>query len=251
MTTTDPGVVDYEPALPSDHPWRTVTRWLIVLCVAVYLVDLLLTQTGHYRVLSTHTGQHIVQRTPEGRPTLIGEPVLTHYGEFSVDLAIAGGQVWRFVTYQFCHANFDHIFLNMLGLLLVGPLVEARMGRWQFLVFYLVCGTAGPAAHIGLSLLGVLQMSTVTPLVGASASIYGVLVAAARIAPDEVVMLAFPPIDLKLRTFALLLIGLSLAAVTWRWNNAGGHAAHLGGAVAGWWLSRQFTKRPRTGPYRS
>jgi membrane associated rhomboid family serine protease len=134
--------------------------------------------------------------------------------------------------------------LNLFGLLLVGPILEERFGRGRFLLFYLVCGTAGPAAHIALSLLGVLRMDVYTPLVGASASIYGVLVAAARIAPDELVMLAFPPIDLRLRTFALILIGVSLAAVALNWQNTGGHAAHLGGAVAGWWLSRNDRPGP-------
>lgn len=229
------------PTPPGEtNPWRTITRWLIVLNVAVFVIDILLLWTNHARPMLRSDGTPIVQQTANGQLAVVGQPVLTSLGYFSVDLAIVGRQLWRFLTYQFVHANIEHILVNLLGLLLAGPLVERRMGRGQFLTFYLACGTAGPAAHILLSMLNVTTLNIFTPLVGASASIYGVLVAAARIAPDDVVMLAIPPIDIKLRNFVLVMIGLSLAAVAWQWQNAGGHAAHLGGALAGWYLSRRY-----------
>lgn len=229
-------------------PWRSVTRWLIVINVSVFVIDLLLLWAGQMRPMRTHDGLFIPSHVnPDGSVAVAGQPVLASLGYFSVDMAIRGVQVWRFVTYQFVHANIEHIVLNMLALLLAGPIVEQRMGRGRYLLFYLVCGTAGPAAHIALSLMGVMSLNAYTPLVGASASIYGVLMAAAAIAPDEVVELAIPPIDLKLRTFALLMVALSLFAVTLRWQNAGGHAAHLGGALAGWFLSRHF-RRPVRAP---
>ncbi|HEX8325736.1 MAG TPA: rhomboid family intramembrane serine protease, partial [Tepidisphaeraceae bacterium] len=223
-----------------ENPWHTVTRWLIVINVAFFVIDAGLAIAGYGRAMVRHDGEPIVQQLSNGRLGLIGQPVLTSFGYFSVDLAIVGKQLWRFFTYQFVHANVEHVLLNMVGLLLAGPLVESRMGRGRYLLFYLICGAAGPLAHIALSMMGLMQMSLFTPLVGASASIYGVLVAAARIAPDEVVMLAVPPVDVKLKNFVLVMIGLSLAAVLWRWQNAGGHAAHLGGAVAGYFLSRRF-----------
>ena len=220
---TQPIVHYSEPEPAAINPWRTVTRWLIVLNVAVFVLD--------YFIIRRSIALRI-----EGHE-VVAEPVLAFYGHFSVFFALYEHQFWRFFTYQFCHANLNHILLNMMGLLVAGPLVEDRMGRWRYLLFYLLCGAAGPVAHIGLSQIGFLQMNVFTPLVGASASIYGVMVAAARIAPDEMVMLAFPPIDLKLKWFVLILVGLSAAAVVWNWNNSGGHAAHLGGAVVGFALA--------------
>ena len=222
------------------NPWATVTRWLIVVNVLVFVIDYGLTLTHHYRPMVQHDGTPFVQRLPNGHAGIIPEPVLTAYGYFSVDLALAGHQFWRFFTYQFVHANIEHIALNMMGLLLAGPLVEEKMGRIRFIIFYLICGAVGPIAHIALSQLNILQLNAYTPLIGASASIYGVLVAAARIAPDAEVMLIFPPIDVKLKTFVWFIIGLSFVAVLWRWQNAGGHAAHLGGAIAGWYLARKM-----------
>jgi membrane associated rhomboid family serine protease len=87
----------------------------------------------------------------------------------------------------------------------------------------------------------VLNLNLFTPLVGASASIYGVMVAAAMIAPRAMVELLLPPIDVKLRTLVIFLVGLSLMAVALHWSNAGGHAAHLGGVLIGWLLMRHYT----------
>ena len=240
MTEPAPLIAD------ADEPsaWRTVTRWLLVINVAVFVIDMLLVMTHHARPMLRADGTPILQQTADDRVAIVGQPPLASFGYFSVDIAITAKQVWRFLTYQFVHANLEHVALNMLGLLMAGPLVESRMGRRHFLVFYLVCGTAGPAFHILLSQLNLATLNVYTPLVGASASIYGVLVAAARMAPDELVMLAFPPIDMRLRTFVLLMIGLSVAAVAWQWQNAGGHAAHLGGALAGWFLSRHYARQP-------
>jgi membrane associated rhomboid family serine protease len=241
-------VFDYAPPLPTDsRPWRTVTRWLLVINVAIFVIDLALGWAGYARVMTRSNGEIILHAVDSAHVAAVGQLPFNSFAYFSVDKAIVGGQVWRFFTYQFVHANIEHVALNMLGLLLAGPVVEQRLGRSRFLLFYLLCGAAGPAAHIALSMLGVTMLNVYTPLVGASASIYGTLIAAAAIAPDEIVELALPPIDLKLRTFALLMVALSLFAVSWRWQNAGGHAAHLGGALAAWFLSRKL-RPPLTGP---
>lgn len=238
----------YDPLdhTPSESAWRTVTRWLIILNVAVFLLDYFVIRRGFVLSLVDDrvTVQEIHADKVLGQPIVqTAQPMLAFFDSFSVYTAIMKLQVWRFVSYQFVHANMEHILLNMFGLLMIGPLVERRMGKWNYLGFYLACGCAGPAAHIVLSQLRMTQLNIFTPLVGASASIYGVMVAAARIAPNEEVMLAIPPIDMKLKNFVLILVLLSAAAVTWHWQNAGGHAAHLGGAVAGWFLSRRYAER--------
>lgn len=223
------------------NPWRTVTRWLLILNIAVFVLDFgLYYFFGTRRALYRSDGEPLITRDATGQLAKIGYPLLASWSYFSVDLAIIGKQVWRFFTYQFVHANIEHIVVNMLGLLLAGPLVEERLGRVRYVVFYLLCGATGPVAHLVLSYFGIMSLNIYTPLVGASASIYGILVAAARIAPNELVMLAFPPIDIKLRTLAWIMIGLSAVAVFWNMQNAGGHAAHLGGAVMGWYLARRM-----------
>ena len=74
-----------------------------------------------------------------------------------------------------------------------------------------------------------------TPLVGASAGIFGIMFAAARLAPNTQVLLFFV-IPMKLRTLAILLLGWAIWTIVRAGNNAGGEAAHLGGAIAGWYF---------------
>ncbi len=169
------------------------------------------------------------------------------------------GQLWRLVTYQFVHANFGHILFNMWALYFFGPAVENAMGARRFLVFYLVCGIAGAlfsSLLAGINLYtslpdvpqneficnqlaqfagyeGRVQCWEMIPLVGASASIYGVMVACAFMYPDVRISLLFPPVTLRLRTFALIIIGIASATILFNLSNAGGEAGHLGGIIMG------------------
>jgi membrane associated rhomboid family serine protease len=106
----------------------------------------------------------------------------------------------------------------------------------RYLVFYLLCGCAGGIGYIVLSQLGLFISTPFVPLIGASAGIFGVLVAAAMIAPDATVLLIFPPIPIKLKTIAWIFIGLAVFTVFFNGHNAGGQSAHLGGALAGYLL---------------
>lgn len=169
------------------------------------------------------------------------------------------GQLWRLITYQFVHANFGHILFNMWALYFFGPAVEQAMGPRRFLAYYLVCGVAGAlfssllagmnlyttlpevpqnelicnqlAAFAGYE--GHVRCWEMIPLVGASASIYGVMVACAFMYPDVMISLIFPPVTLRLRTFALIIIGIASATILFNLSNAGGEAGHLGGIIMG------------------
>jgi membrane associated rhomboid family serine protease len=161
-----------------------------------------------------------------------------YWGHFSLELAVQRWQVWRFFTYQFFHADFWHLFGNMLGLFFFGPLVERWWGSRRFLAFYLVCGISG--AFFYLLLYPILPgVGPGTALVGASGSLFGILAAAAVIAPDMRVMLLFPPIPMSMRTLAMLFLGIAALSLLVGARNAGGEAAHLGGAIMGFVLVRR------------
>jgi membrane associated rhomboid family serine protease len=76
------------------------------------------------------------------------------------------------------------------------------------------------------------------PMVGASAAIYGVLVAAAVCAPDTTVMLWWPPMRVPLKYLALVMTALAAFSAFNNSANAGGEAAHLGGAALAFVLVR-------------
>jgi membrane associated rhomboid family serine protease len=206
----------------------SVTTWLIAINCAVFVLDLL---TNH---------------------------LLYDWGYFSITAAIQFGQVWRFLTFQFLHANINHIFFNMLSLYFFGPMVESYLGSRRYLAFYLLSGIAGAVSYIILYNLHILISFPYLPLVGASAGIFGVLLAAVQIAPNARVMLMFPPIPMKLRTLAWVMIAIAAYTVIGNGRNAGGEAAHLGGAAVGAILIRfpkalsifdfRLPKRRRRGP---
>lgn len=180
-------------------------------------------------------------------------PIVEGYGHFSSGKALEL-QVWRFLTFQFLHASPTHLVFNMLGLLFVGGLVEQYLGRRRFLAFYFVCGIAGAFCYLLLNAVGygvtqawpgvasrlpaLLFNDVYTPLIGASAGVFGVLMAAAFIAPREEVLVLFI-IPMRLRTAVYLFFGVALLNLLIRGSNAGGDAAHVGGAIAGAYLIRR------------
>lgn len=217
---------DYYRGPGSRNPFASlngwsVTTWLIVINVAVFLLDgMLRPRLGHY-----------VFRSP-----------LERWGHFSLETAIYYGQAWRFITFQFLHASLGHLLGNMFALYFFGPMVEAHYGSRRFLYFYLLCGVAGAISYIVLWAGGgwapgpmtrFLVMNANQSMVGASAGIFGILVAAAWMAPDQQVMLLFPPIPLKLKTLAWIMMGIAAYTVFTHGHNAGGEAAHLGGGILG------------------
>lgn len=193
--------------------------------------------------------------------TLRLDPVLDAWGSFSTAQAVVwhdpllgwtGLQVWRFITFQFLHANLNHIVFNMLALFFFGGMVEYYLGRKRFLAFYLLCGTCGALMYLllnGLGLAGVavfgpkfsvpglLISDPNLPLVGASAGVMGVVMAGAFLAPTAEVLFFFV-IPMKLRTLAYGLVCFAVLAVFFGFSNAGGEAAHIGGALAGFYFIR-------------
>ncbi len=199
--------------------------------------------------------------TPVAVQEFVQQPRLTAFGYFSTATALvhhdpifgwSGLQVWRFITFQFLHANLNHLLFNMLTLYFFGGMVEHYLGRKRYLAFYLLCGVCGALMYLLLNGLalggqgifgprfevpGLLFNDATLPLVGASAGVFGVIMAGAFLAPNAEVLLFFF-LPMKLRTLAFGLVGFALLAVWFGWSNAGGEAAHVGGALAGYYFIR-------------
>ena len=126
----------------------------------------------------------------------------------------------------------------MLAMYFFGPLIESYLASRRYLAYYLICGIAGAAAYLVLAATGILISDPRVPLVGASAGVFGILLGAARIAPNPRVMLLFPPIPIRLQTLAWILVALAVLTILRKGDNAGGEAAHIGGAILGFVLIR-------------
>jgi membrane associated rhomboid family serine protease len=152
-------------------------------------------------------------------------------GYFSVDKAIHHGQAWRVITFQFLHASPMHLIMNMVGLFLFGQIVEGQFGPRRYVAFYLLCGVAGAVAYVLLWAGGILIDHAAVPMVGASAGVFGVMMAAAQIAPEMEVWVWFGTVPVRVLAWASMAIALLVVLRTG--PNAGGEAAHLGGGLLG------------------
>lgn len=197
-----------------------------------------------------------ILRDAEGKPAGKAEyevvPALFSWGHFSTMAAFLQLQVWRLVTFQFLHGSLLHIAFNMVGLWMMGRPVEENLGARKYLAFYLMCGICGGLMYLILNGLGNIMLAVAptveipgllfnriyTPLVGASAGVFGVIMACAYLSPETQVQLLFPPIALKMRTFAYAYVLIALVSLLWGTANAGGEAAHVGGAIAGYFFIR-------------
>ena len=99
------------------------------------------------------------------------------------------------ITYQFLHANFMHVFGNMIFLFVFGDDIEELLGHWRFLAFYLACGVGAGLAFV-MSAPGVPSL-----LIGASGSVAGVIAAYLMYRPCQKVTVLLGLIPLRLRAF--------------------------------------------------
>src|SRR5204863_3645047 len=125
-----------------------------------------------------------------------------------------------------------HLLFNMLALWYFGQVVEAMFGKARYIVFYLVCGIGGVLGYLVLWRVGLVINSGDVQLVGASGAILGVLIAAARCAPHLSVRFMFMW-RMSIRTLVWIVLGLAVLYILGKGENAGGEAAHLGGAAMG------------------
>ncbi|MGH6878393.1 MAG: rhomboid family intramembrane serine protease [Rhizomicrobium sp.] len=151
-------------------------------------------------------------------------------------------RVLPFVTYMFLHGSWMHVAVNCVWLLAFGPIVARRLGWLLFLLFFLICGIAGAAAHLACN------WGSAAPVIGASAAISGLMAAGFRMLPlpPQVGWRPLAPIFSPriLAWTALWVIVNVVAGVTGL--GTGGEVqlvawqAHLGGYAAGLVLAGPF-----------
>jgi membrane associated rhomboid family serine protease len=147
---------------------------------------------------------------------------------------------------MFVHSpgSFMHIFFNMFGLVMFGPILETYWGPKKFLLFYIITGIG--AAIFNVLVVMFFNAGAFGIMLGASGAIYGVLTAFAMTFPNMELMLIIPPIPIKAKYLVLILGGI---AVYSGFRNSPGdnvaHFTHLGGIVVAFfmvtfWKGRQF-----------
>src|SRR3989442_4486496 len=165
---------------------------------------------------------------------------------FELGLFTAPGlppETWPWITFEFVHASETHIFLNLLGLILISPTLEERIGSRRWAIVYFAGGAVGALVfllvHLGVTVL----------LVGASAGIFAAFGAYGRLYPRDRIALflpipgvpSFPVIEVVVIFLALegLLGFLGPLGIAWE--------AHVGALVFGFSTVRLFIRIPLRG----
>lgn len=148
---------------------------------------------------------------------------------------------WTIITYQFLHLEFLHIVVNMLWLFWFGQLFQNIFSRRQVLSVYFWGGLWGAIFYfISFNFIPYFQESEFADqMLGASASILAIVVAAATASPNQIIHLALIG-KVKLKYLAIGAVLIDLMCITY--SNSGGHIAHLGGAFAGYWFATAYLK---------
>jgi hypothetical protein len=142
---------------------------------------------------------------------------------------------------MFLHAGILHLAFNLLALYIFGPPVEERMGGRAFIGFYFACGLGGALLSYALVLL-----PHASSIIGASAAVYGVMLAFAWFWPDEPIYVFPLPEPISAKWLVTLVVLLSMVLPLAGLEPGVAHLAHLGGFAAafiwlktdGWRLAR-------------
>lgn len=140
---------------------------------------------------------------------------------------------WTLITYMFAHVDFFHILFNVLFLYWFGQLIMEYLGSRKLVNIYVLGGIAGGITYLLIyNLLPFYRAEVpVSVLLGASAGVSAMIVAAATLMPNHSFVLMFIG-PVKIKYIAIFLVVFK-SFVGLDGSNAGGELAHLGGALLG------------------
>ena len=188
-------------------------------------------------------------------------------------------EIWQPITYMFMHGSFWHLFFNMFALWMFGAALENTWGEKRFLLYYMVCGIGAGLIQLlvmglqihslsqnlppdvvhmisenGIQLLresknyigemGALNLAINSVTVGASGSVFGLLLAFGMMYPNSVIYIYFL-LPLKAKWFVIIYGALELFLGVTGTNDGIAHFAHLGGMLFGFFLILHWNKGNR------
>ncbi|MBI3468101.1 MAG: rhomboid family intramembrane serine protease [Planctomycetes bacterium] len=211
---------DYYRRATHGSAWLTgrapVVTWLVIINVAVFFLELAFPE----RNLLFGDGDRLFALHTEGIDSWLKlDPQRVGPGNW---------EVWRLVTYAFCHGGPWHLIWNMLFLVWFGRELESMYGSREFLLFYLAGAVVAGLSHIGQCWVADFWPSAI----GASGAVASVVFLYTLYYPRQQIWLFWGLFPIELRWLALIFIGLNLTGLL---QGEGGiaHAAHLGGAAYG------------------
>ncbi len=175
---------------------------------------------------------------------MMGPWLMAHFALWPMADPMAPGypslEPWQLVSYGFLHGSMLHLGFNMLGLWMLGRDVEHAFGSKRYLQYYLICVVTAAVVQL---LVGELLSWPPFPTVGASGGVFGLLLAFGMLFPERRVLLLFPPIPMKARTFVTLYGVIELVLGITGSESGVAHFAHLGGLAGGFFMIQYWRGR--------
>ncbi|MCG1036916.1 rhomboid family protein [Polaribacter sargassicola] len=147
---------------------------------------------------------------------------------------------WTIITYGFLHAGFIHILFNLIALYYIGNLFIEYFTQKQLLSFYLLGTLFGGLFYLLSQNYFPLFQGRSSYLVGASAGISAIFVGIATYLPNYQLKIRFIGF---VKLWHLTAIWIALDVLGLSGDNAGGHFAHLGGALLGFLYVNQSSNK--------
>lgn len=171
-------------------------------------------------------------------------------------------RLFQLVSYTFLHdtSSLEHVLSNMFAVWMFGSAIEQVWGSRRFIFFYILCGISAGLTQelswmyelrgiegyqmvdIGTELLSTRAFLDLLITVGASGSVFGLLLAYGMLFPNSYVFVGFF-IPLKAKYFVLIYGALELYLGTHNTGGSVAHFAHLGGMIGGLILILLWRKR--------
>jgi membrane associated rhomboid family serine protease len=144
---------------------------------------------------------------------------------------------WTLITYSFIHSDFFHLIWNMVLLFYAGRLLSNLFPDRIFINNYFLGVISGGLIFIGSYALFPVFAGNYPSMIGASAGVMAVFIFICTYTPNQEIR--FFLVNLKLKYLGLAFFFLDIIQIPN--GNAGGHLAHIGGAVLGFFYARQLS----------
>ena len=199
----------------------------------------------------------------------LGGKSLTDWGALHFFMA-SDFHLYQFITYQFLHGGFTHLFFNMFALWMFGCVIENVWGPKKFIFYYIFCGIGAglcqemvqyisfaadgltsldPAQVLnvnGQRLMTVDQIMNLSSTIGASGAVYGILLAFGMTFPNERIFIFPLPIPIKAKWFVAIYAIIEFVSAMSSVGDGVAHMAHIGGMLFGFLLILYWRKRPNS-----
>ncbi len=119
---------------------------------------------------------------------------------------------WQLITYSLLHGDIFHIAFNLFAVWMFGANLERVWGARRLAWTYVAAVISGAIAQL---IVGAALGAAGGPVIGASAGVFGILLAYALVFPEHRIMLLIPPIPLPARVFVALYAALELSCPVW------------------------------------